>query len=186
MEDIICTIPNACDNKDCPHDWHLAHYWIYDDGTYSVCDSDGNHEDCEECDVPDANTVDRLWKDYSRYVLATGTDPLGEFLIKREIQKKERWTFEFGQNSNGMYLRYAGRRGRWKAPRFLPEHVLMYAQVRDDNAGLAYVYWSAGDVELTRNGRITATIKHAIPRNPDDIARELRTRARKHLAGVYG
>lgn len=76
MEDIYTSIPEACDDKDCPVQYHIAHYWAYDDGTWSVCDSDGNHDDIDG--PPTAEEERAAWRDYWHYVLRTGTDPVGE------------------------------------------------------------------------------------------------------------
>lgn len=81
MEDIICSCPYYCD--DCEK-WHVLHYWAYDDGTYSQCDSDGNHDPCEEDEVPTYKECDDAWYQYAKHVLETGDDNLGEYTIHNE------------------------------------------------------------------------------------------------------
>ena len=194
-EDIICTVPFQCGENDCPVGWHIRDYWIYTSGKrakYSVCENrDGDHEDCKRSDIPSGEEEHRMWLEYSQHVLDTGTDPLEEFIIKREIKRRERWTFQFTNSICGMLLVKARRNGIVFAPKDLPKHVREYAGVtrvigRGPAAGCAHVHWQQGDVELSRNGRYTETIDHRIPRKAAVIKRELQARARKHLAGKYG
>jgi hypothetical protein len=78
MEDIVCSCPYYCDDCD---KFHITHYWAYDDGTYTECDSDGNHDGCDAEDVPSYEETDEAWYRYSRHVLETGEDELSEFTV---------------------------------------------------------------------------------------------------------
>jgi hypothetical protein len=190
-EDIIYSVPIQCGEKDCPVQWHRHDYWIYTTGkraTFSCYDG-SDHEDVRKSDLHSFAEQDQLWREYAQHVAATGEDPIGEYMVKREITRRERWTFQFSNSICGMLLVKASRNGIVFAPKDLPKHVREYAAVtrvigRGPAAGCAHVSWQKGDVKLTRNGRITETLDHRIPRKAADIRRELQARARKHLAST--
>lgn len=187
MEDIICTVPWACGENDCPVGWHLHHYWIYDDGTYSVCDSDGNHDPCDEEDVPTSEQVCEAWLDYSRHVAATGEDPLCEFGVPRATKRKERYTAAFRKSILGASLA-AVRRGNKTLPLHdLPERVTQYLDVEGAGGRLCYREgWDAllaiPEVKLYRGtARVAFTLEHDVPRPEATVAAELRRAARRHI-----
>ena len=141
-EDIICTVPEACGDKDCKYHFHLAHYWAYDDGTFSVCDTDGNHESCEESDVPNAEQECRLWLEYYEYVASTGHDPCNEFRLPVDRKKPHQWQARvrnwIGASAHGLKVTGVRRRGRgpWIDPHEATKEVQEYLFL-GGNAALA-------------------------------------------------
>ncbi len=188
MEDIVSTIPYQCDDPDCPHEWHLAHYWVYGDGTYSVCDSDGNHEACEEPEVPDAAREHKAWSQYARHVLAAGADPLGNYLVPHTVKRTERWSLQFSRSVLGILLVGArrGRGGQWIGPAGIPDHVAQFAGVKPQHiakrTGPLVTDFEEMPEEVNRAHRWNGTIDNETPRAPHLIARDLRRAARRHLA----
>ena len=193
MEDIICTVPRECGNKDCSIGWHLEHYWIYEDGTYSVCDEDGDHDDCEEDDVPDADAEREAWARYAQFVVDTGTDPLHNYLIRHTVKRRERWTLQFSRSLVGIVLTGArrGRRGQWLGPSGVPRHVMVFAGVTDERlakeCGPLITNLTPDDARehSSKSMRWSGLIDAEIPRNPETVQRELRAAARRHLRRRY-
>ena len=190
MEDIICTMPECCGERDCPVGWHIAHYWAYDDGTYSVCDSDGNHDDCDASDVPTGEQQQAAWLDYSRYVAATGCDPLGEFNTPRVAKRKERYTAAFRKSILGASLVAVRRGGRVVPLRDLPQRVIDYLDAERLNGAAGNLRFRGGWDELVAldcvtvyrgTARVTFTIEHGEPRPAAAVGADLRRAARKHL-----
>jgi len=191
MEDIICTVPWCCGESDCPVGWHLEHYWIYDDGTYSVCDNDGNHDECDESDVPTFEQASAAWRDYSRHVAETGCDPLGEFSgVPRTTKRKERYTAAFRPSILGVQLVSIKRGGKAIPLSEIPQRVIDYLECeRRPGAAGSLVFsdgWNAllalDCVKLYRGtARVTFTIEHEEPRSEKVIEAELRRAARRHL-----
>lgn len=198
MTDILFSMPWHCGEH-----WHLATYWITFDGYTVDSDSDGDHEDIEETDLPSDDDQRVAWAQYYRDVLDTGTDPLGHFFAGQPTRKdSQRWTFEFRQGIGGPILRYS-RRGR--GPRLvwhqLPDqvaewlglfdHVAMKRRPRiwwaEDYSDFIETITSAGEGQITsvRRGitRFTALVEVDVPRSSSVIARELKTAARKALRG---
>ena len=101
---IIMSLPDACHDKDCPHAFHIRHIWMYDDGTFSECDSDGNHDDIDADDVPSLEEYEAAWAEYARHVIATGDDCLGEYMVERTVTQKQRWQFKFSRSILGVVL----------------------------------------------------------------------------------
>lgn len=116
MEDIICTVPEACGDRECPAQYHLAHYWLHGDETYSVCDSDGDHVPCDADDVPDADREVELWREYYAYVAETGADPVSQFVLPTSKKRKRRWQARvrnwIGSQTHGLRVIGVRRRGR--------------------------------------------------------------------------
>jgi hypothetical protein len=191
MEDIICTVPEACGESDCPVGWHLAHYWQYDDGTFSVCDSDGNHDDCDESDVPTADEQSAAWLDYSRHVAATGCDPLGEFAsVPRMTKRKERYTASFRKSIIGAALVAVRRAGKVVPLRDLPQRVIEYLDAERLNGAAGNLRFRDGwdkligldCVKLYRGtARVTFTLDAEEPRPAAAVDSDLRRAARRRL-----
>lgn len=190
MEDIICTVPEACGENDCPVGWHLAHYWANDDGTYSVCDSDGNHDDCDEGDVPSCEQQEAAWLDYSRHVAATGCDPLGEFNVPRATKRKERYTAAFRLSILGASLVAVRRAGKVVPLRDLPQRVVDYLCVERLNGAAGSLRYGGGWQELIGldgvkvyrgTARVTFTLNGEEPRPAAAVEADLRRAARRHL-----
>lgn len=192
MDDIICTMPEACGEKDCPVGWHLAHYWAYGDGTYSVCDSDGNHDGCDESDVPTIEEQEAAWLDYSRHVAATGCDPLREFNVPRTTKRKERYTAAFRLSILGAALVAVRRGGKVVPLRDLPQRVVDYLCVERLNGAAGNLRYRGGWDELVGldcvtvyrgTARVTFTLDHEEPRAEAAVEADLRKAARRHLRG---
>jgi hypothetical protein len=191
MDCIICTMPECCGEKDCPVGWHLAHYWRYDDGTYSVCDSDGNHDDCDESDIPTDSEYSAAWLDYSRHVADTGCDPLGEFHgIPRATKRKERYTAAFRPSILGGKLVAVRRGGKVMPLRDLPQRVIDYLDCERMPGEAGNLRFRGGWQELTSldcvklyrgTARVTFTLDHEEPRPAAAVEADLRRAARRHL-----
>jgi hypothetical protein len=195
MEDIICTVPEFCGESDCPVGVHLAHYWCYDDGTYTVCDSDGNHEGCEESDVPSFDQQTAAWAEYYQHVADTGSDPLNEISSVREtLKRRERYTARFRNSILGAVLVQV-KRGRSEVNlRQLPERVAEYLCVKRTNAMSPWVFSEGRFADLLKLDGVKAPrrlksqmptasvrfiVEHEVPRNAHTVAAELRRAARR-------
>lgn len=110
-------IPDYCGGSDgCTTYWHSVWYVLgirIEDGhlyeTVQSCDSDGNWEFEEECDVDDPyyeewkksydwSVHERVMREYSEWVLENGEDPLGEFYITRDKKIDRQVTIHFLNN----------------------------------------------------------------------------------------
>lgn len=190
MEDIICTVPWSCGESDCPVGWHLSHYWIHNDGTYTVCDSDGNHDPCDEEDVPGWDECEEAWLDYSRHVAQTGDDPLLEFFVRRTVKRKERYSAAFRKGIAGPVLIKLIRRGQAVPVQDMPDHVaeyLMIKQTNNPNCNRFDGDWetltACDGVKVYRGvARITFTVERECSRPASVVERELMAAARKAVA----
>lgn len=155
-EDIICTVPEPCGDNECRYRYHLAYYWMYDDGTYTVCDCDGDHTPCEETDVPTAEEELRRWRDYFVYVARTGLDPVHEF-VRPDTGKNPRvWQARVRGRDGALLVTGFRRRSRgpWIAPRDVPAGVREYFGLDDgdhlpDFRSLDQLAREATDCEIT-------------------------------------
>jgi hypothetical protein len=117
-DDIITTIPWTCGFcDDCKVGWHLANYWIYDDGTYSIDKySDGDHDACEQAEVPSADDEQKAWREYYEYVVTTGLDPVSQFHLPALNKKPHSWQAKIrnsiGSTKDGLRVTGVRRRGR--------------------------------------------------------------------------
>src|SRR5580692_4694754 len=128
MSDIIYSRAWYDDDYDGPEGWRIEHLWVHDDGTYTTCDSDGNHEPFELEDkgsLEDAvnaycNDAKKSWIEYAQDCAKTGKDPLGEYNVRRTVQKKENWVVWFtdwiGREEHG-YAVIDGRHGKVRSGR---------------------------------------------------------------------
>ena len=122
MEDIIMQVPSYCD--DC-ETWHQEFVWVYDDGTYTICDTDGNHEPLDASEVPEKRTTRH------------GADPCAGLRDRpgssgrvhgqhSVIKTKERWQFRITKTAFVGPELIDARRGKQRYPLYvdrLPEHV---------------------------------------------------------------
>ena len=178
MEDILFSIPSYCD--DC-ETWHQEHIWMYDDGTYTSCDSDGDHEPLEAEDVPSQEEHDRLWCEYSQWVAEHGEDPLGNFYVHHSIKVKERWQFKVTKTLVGPRLTGAARARRAYLPTDLPEHVKSFLNLDSSGKLGDFNTWEElHDVlpDIKPGKWFVAHLEYDKPRSPALIARELRKAAR--------
>jgi hypothetical protein len=181
MEDILMQLPSYCD--DC-ETWHLNFIWAYDDGSYSICDQDGDHEPLEASDLPSLDEHDRLWREYTQWVADTGKDPLGNFLVRHFIKVKERWRFKVLKRLTNPALIGAQRAGRSYTQAELPEHVRSFLNL--DAHGLLGDFDSWKDLiavlpDIKSGKWFTAQIEQNQPRKESVLTRELRSAARNAL-----
>jgi hypothetical protein len=98
-------MPYNCGDDGCKTKWHGNWYVLgirIEDGhlyeTVQSCDSDGNWECQDECDVDDPHYEEwkkqydwsehkRIMQEYSEWVVRHGKDPLDEFMVSRTIKK---------------------------------------------------------------------------------------------------
>ena len=197
----------SCANRDEDNDhgeacWYITHLWIYRDGkkrpTYSICDSDGNHEDCTKRDA-DAFFRDehQSWLDYAAYVAETGEDPLRNYSVDRETRVDETWTATLetwiGSRKLGLRIRSVKRKGdKTNTPnQSLPEHVRDYLEMKC-KGGISYcdgihsfddVCPTDGDKLIGRGAtrKITFTLTVKTPIDPEKVRASLVAVASLHL-----
>lgn len=184
MAEIIATQPWSENGA-----WFTRNFW-YDPETnsFSVDEySDGDHEDCNEKDVPEPEKLARDWLEYHRYVAETGEDPLGEFMVQRTRKVKKVWFVSIAKTADGTpYLSRIKHAGRYYSPfdlKALPEYVKEYCLVKE-SSGLQMeldVSWSELEKELGSNlsklNRIE--IEHNVPVAEAVVRHQLLKRARK-------
>lgn len=184
MDDIIATQPWTDGSG-----WHQRSFWVYSGGTYTVDEyTDGDHEDCDESDIPSADEIDAAWREYSQHVAQTGEDPLHEYLVRRERKLREVWGFQFNTSIVGPVL-LAARRGRTVVPAAeIPDHVRAFLGLRDDSRRLGCAETWAEFAELVPGVKprvwLRQEIEHKVPRAPKTVTRELRAVARRWLKGA--
>jgi hypothetical protein len=190
MSETICTVPWECGERECPVGWHVRHYCLDEDGTYTVCDSDGNHDPCEGGDVPAFAEQDAAWLDYSRYVAATGCDPLEEFMVARTTKRKERYTAAFRRSILGASLIAVRRAGKVLTLRDLPQRAIEYLDCERLNGAAGNLRFRGGWHELIGlesvkvyrgTARVTFTLDIDEPRPEAAVEGDLRRLARRHL-----
>ena len=126
----------SCGESDCESGWHEATYWMNITGkkeSYSVDSySDGDHEDCDQVDLPTNEQVKASWEEYAADCLITGKDPLGQYRVKSKKTTNHQWQVKFGISILGIKclgLRRRGR-GRWISPNKIPQDVAEYLCIR--------------------------------------------------------
>lgn len=197
-EDIIFSFPLCVGGE-----WIIQHVWIYIRGrgvSYSICDSDGNHEPATKREVDlQSEKHDSDWVRYSRHVLETGEDPLHEFTIKRQtlVRRNIVAVFAPSPGSDAMVLEYVVVGGRTllaSERETIPKAVLEFLELDlTDEAVLAAPWCStyeaareyaacAGCVGRTADGvYIKARVEWKVARNPKIVARELKKAAKRHI-----
>ena len=91
--DIIATVAWACGERGCPGVWHQSNYWIDDTSEtgYTLDNySDGDHDEIDPEDLPTPEEVVQSWKDYAVWVAETGRDPLGNYMVPRDVTHQTR------------------------------------------------------------------------------------------------
>lgn len=108
MADITCTIPYPCDEHE-THTWHLKSFGYDEETREPLCCDPFPHdvfEPCDESDFPTAAEEVQAWRDYYRFVLETGTDPVEDCTIPRTLKKT--WKYQvrvapwIGQKEHGV------------------------------------------------------------------------------------
>lgn len=186
MEDIICTVPTQCGEKDCSVGWHIEHYWAYPDGTYTVCDSDGNHDPCDAKDVPSADAAQKLWREYSAHVAATGDDPLSEFTIPRSVKRTAWYDFQATRSIVGpVFIVKPHKRGGYRRPTEMGQAFADFFACDSLDE-----IQESEDVKITRRTKTgealtlvrgRARVERTIPRSEHAVRRDLVRAARRHL-----
>lgn len=185
--DLMFSVPWECGDRDCKVQWHLAGYWVDDeiDTGYTVDNySDGDHDAIEESELPSFEEQEKSWREYYRYVLRSGTDPLEQFIIKHSVKKSERWQFRVNNSIIGVVLtgaRHAGREYVWHK---LPDYVKQYLRIENsarlgDFADFAAFNEALPHVKPLR--WFVCHINHDAPRPAARVAKELKTAARKAI-----
>ena len=127
FSDIILTIPTYDDDNE---SWYSEHIWMHCTGkrtSYTICDSDGNHEPISKRDVNDLSKREhQLRLDYSAWVVRhDGEDPIGEFFVKRTKTMKRNYVAHFrhwvGEQKHGLALTHVRWAGGLQTPYQLPE-----------------------------------------------------------------
>lgn len=186
MADILMSLPEVCGERDCAVGWHIRHIWTYEDGTYSQCDADGNHDDIDAADVPSMAEHKAAWIEYARHVAATGEDPLREYTgVPRTRKRREAWRVQIANSILGP-LAARIMRGRREVSRdSLPEHVVGYLNLDAARRRLQdFATWAdleAAGVAMSRNGWHAFKLDVDVPRRADIVARELKLVANEHI-----
>lgn len=184
MEDIICSKPWWCDE----HGWHKSSWWIYNDGTYSLDEfSDGDHEDCDEEEVPTSQELDEAWADYGLWCLNHGEDPLNEFCINKTYAKKRVWVIDvrnwIGAKSLGLKVVGAKSGGKYyrvnEFPQYLHEYLLLGSTGNIDGV---YTFDQLNEL-LPRVGKnkYRVELEEKIPYSESTVKRNLRKKVRRYL-----
>jgi hypothetical protein len=151
--------------------------------------SDGDHDDCDEENLPSWEEIDADWREYHQFVAETGSDPLSEFMVRRNRTFKEIWYASFGQYIGGVCisrLQHAGR--RYCHFHEISEQVRDYLMlVESGNPSLLHmdITWLSLSEVLERDpGRALhrMEIDRTVLRPEKVVARELKAAARKTLA----
>lgn len=161
--------------------------WILDECGDWNCNGETDGDDL------DANA--EAWAGYAAFVYDTGTDPLRNYYVKREVKRTEVWQFRAAESIPGMVLQGVRRNGR--GPVLLgsdiPEHVRTYLALRRVTEGVDYVadfkscedtFDRAKKVQWQRSGRGGVvlgkfTLDRKVPRSVHAITRDLRTAAKR-------
>lgn len=211
MSDIICSRAWYDEDYDGPDGWNIEHLWAYSDGTYTTCDSDGNHESFEsefegealEDEVSSyCKDAEQSWIDYAQDCAQTGEDPLGQFNVRQTVNKKENWVIWFtdwiGREEHG-YAVIDGRHGSVKpgrtdikSPHQFSKEVAEYLQLKKvgdrycmEGVTLEDIRNSVGYVSNAQSvdGKryMKLQITYDKPRNARDVAKDVKAAAKKSL-----
>jgi len=189
---IRASVPEACGERDCPVGWHIAHYWAYSDGTFSVCDSDGNHGDVDESDIPSFEDQEAAWYAYAQHVAETGEDPIGEYLVPTTRTVRERYRATFRQSILGPVLVRVRRRYRDVPLRDLPPYLTDYLNVQRKSPNSQWVFngdWEQlvtvipgkRPADTSYQVSFDVTVENLKPRPDATVRRERRRIATRHL-----
>lgn len=184
-EDIVATVPYPCDDTECPYQWHLIHYCLHKDGSYTQCNEDGDHTPWDEANVPDPTKQTELWNVYFDFVRETGTDPLREFKLPNRKTTWHRWQARIRQRLGGLMVTGVRRRGRgpWLPLRQASAPVLEYLKPVKDYADLDQLIADIDDPYVRRNPLemwLTFTVQEpGRPWSEDRLAAWLRRQARE-------
>lgn len=183
MDDIIASYPVEDRGR-----WDIRHVWAYSDGTYTVCDADGNHDAINASDIPPQADVAAAWRDYAAHVARHGDDPLREYMVRRTVKRREHWRAQIVNSILGVCVRQLRRRGRTIQPGDAPAHVRDYLTLGTGPRRMvieSLPSWrdvEAAGVKLSREGWHRFVVEYEAPRSAAVVARELRRIARARAA----
>jgi hypothetical protein len=187
MDDIIASVAWRDDDGG----WHQANYWCYPKpkrSRYTVDNyGDGDHEDCRLRDIPGTAEIAASWREYAKYVVETGEDPLNNYFVRRRRTLTERWGFKFAPTLGGVLLVQARRMGKVYYWRNLPPHVVEFLDL-DPQANTARLGGMESWAEFERlvpgvKNKVWSyhTITHDVSRSAETIRRERKALARRQL-----
>ena len=185
---LIIETPWHCGDRDCPAGWHQATYWSMGDELSVDTYTDGDHEDCEEGDLPSPGEVDAAWEDYRKHVATTGDDPLVGYMVRGTYNRRARFVAEFRNGIGGaIFCRWRRGRGAWSfGPP--PDMLRDYLHLVDDFAATepAFRRWVLKDYEPRTGERANYTLAElldmaAADENVTKITRPERRFVRVHL-----
>ncbi len=202
--DILFSTAWQCYDNDCGADggWHKSTYWI--NGQRYTVDyySDGDHATVAKREMPKQKEVEQSWLDYSRWVLAHGSDPLSEFCVVSEKKQKRKYFATFVDSIGGLMLvkvKTAG--GRTVPLDTLPDDLQSYLNVeakgrnwyqRDATSiedvvsqkwrGCKVIYRKLTPLRVVFDCEVELTT----PRSKEAVAADLRKIARRHLRESKG
>jgi hypothetical protein len=204
MQEPITSVPWHCGFLgECKVGWHLSTYWIDTTNSetgYSFDEfTDGDHDDCEEDDLPTAEDEAAAWEQYHRACAESGDDPLGQLSgIRHLIRRLERWQVEFQISIVGLVLRRVRRRSRgpWLNPSddavpaelrefLLVEPVGAIWALRDDAIKTTDAVAACPEFAAQRHKAGAARVKGLVsvevlrPRPGSAIARDIKRAARR-------
>jgi hypothetical protein len=142
--EIWASMPWMCDDKDCPAVWHQKNYWIHTKGKRTIFEVDDYADGCDgeiidEDDLPSAGEINAAWIEYSKWVLETNSDPLGEFMVNYDHKVKQVWEVKVSRSLKGPCLVHVRRRSRKDGERWhyyerreLPEDFKTYLGIEND------------------------------------------------------
>jgi hypothetical protein len=189
---IIQSIPWSCGERSCPVGWHLANYWINEDG-YSVDRyGDGDHEDIEHDDVPAHAEYVQAWGSYYEHIAKTLQDPLFDLQVKTKVATNCLWRLQLQKSIGGVVICLASRNRRRVSLSTLPQEVLdyMHATCGPMNRVVTSLSWDelVACPEVTPSKRFpsicaVAEFRLSIsrPRSAKSVQRDLKVEALRRL-----
>ena len=152
--DIIATVAWSCGERGCtsPGGWHMSNYWLDDEVETGYTEdryADGDHEYIEEKDLPTPEDVTRSWTEYAEWVAENGQDPLGNYMVPKDVTTQTRhYTVTLRDSLLGVFVWRLRRNGRT-----LPlDHIEQTPEVRDwlgaRRDGPFGVGWTLEDTQL--------------------------------------
>jgi len=185
----LCSFPFQDEGK-----WHNATIFFFTNDTYTIYQYEEHYDiSKEEADEYCASHEQRI-KEYDQYVLATGTDPLGNYYVDRTETKKSEAKVQYGLyigvEKRGVQVTQIefegvtyGRLEINKLPSKVKDYLhIEYAYCRYylDNIQRKDLYDYDNCYDVTDNS-FKCMIEYKVDRPSDVIASELRAIAKKSL-----
>lgn len=181
----VFTVPERCDDRDCPHEWHLFHYALDADGQWwasgeTMCER-------EMVDAPSEDDVAKAWRNYTLFVLASGTDPLGHFGVSRTRKRMARCVALFSNSITGVRVLEVRLSGRVLDP--VPSDIAAFLCVVPRKNGPLHfdgTWHELCQLPQVRidgsHARVRCLIERETPRPERSVKRDLRRAARLSLS----